>query len=214
MAEERKLVTVLFADVVGSTSFGSENEPEVVRHVMARYFERMKTVAETYGGTVEKFIGDAVMVVFGIPRVHDDDAERAVRCALEMQEAMVSLNRELGMDLAIRLGINSGRAVTGVAEGQFLVSGDTSPAGHSIGPPQPQPTPDNAARSVTLAIFSTWRSSDSRVRHSFSASRSRGVGTWDQAMSRPPGSQTPAAIFVPPISITRTGPRLVIVLLQ
>ncbi len=125
MAEERKLVTVLFADVVGSTSFGSENEPEVVRHVMARYFERMKTVAETYGGTVEKFIGDAVMVVFGIPRLHDDDAERAVRCALEMQEAMVSLNQELGMDLAIRVGINSGRAVTGAAEGQFLVSGDT-----------------------------------------------------------------------------------------
>ena len=125
MPDERKLVTVLFADVVGSTTLGSENEPEVVRDVMARYFERMKAVAETYGGTVEKFIGDAVMVVFGVPRLHDDDAERAVRCALGMQEAMVSLNHELGMDLAVRVGVNSGRAVTGGgAEPQFLVTGD------------------------------------------------------------------------------------------
>ncbi len=124
MAEERKLVTVLFADVVGSTTLGSENEPEVVRDVMARYFERMKAVAETYGGAVEKFIGDAIMVVFGVPRLHDDDAERAVRCALGMQEAMASLNHELGMDLAVRVGVNSGRAVTGGGDGQFLVTGD------------------------------------------------------------------------------------------
>ena len=124
MAEERKLVTVLFADVVGSTALGSENEPEVVRHVMGRYFERMKELAETHGGTVEKFIGDAVMVVFGVPRLHDDDAERAVRCALAMQDAMVALNQELQMNLAVRVGVNSGRAVTGGAEG-VLVTGDT-----------------------------------------------------------------------------------------
>ena len=103
MPEERKLVTVLFADIVGSTSLGSENEPEVIRDVMARYFERMKDVAETYGGTVEKFIGDAIMVVFGVPLLHDDDAERAVRCALGMQEALATLNQELGMTLAIRV---------------------------------------------------------------------------------------------------------------
>ncbi len=123
MAEERKLVTVLFADIVGSTSLGSENEPEVIRDVMARYFERMKDVAETYGGTVEKFIGDAVMVVFGVPLLHDDDAERAVRCALGMQDTLATLNRELGMKLVIRVGVNSGRAVTGGAEG-LLVTGD------------------------------------------------------------------------------------------
>jgi class 3 adenylate cyclase/tetratricopeptide (TPR) repeat protein len=123
MAEERKLVTVLFADIVGSTSLGSENEPEVIRDVMARYFERMKDVAETYGGTVQKFIGDAVMVVFGVPLLHDDDAERAVRCALGMQETLATLNQELGMTLAIRVGVNSGRAVTGGAEG-LIVTGD------------------------------------------------------------------------------------------
>jgi len=123
MPEERKLVTVLFADIVGSTSLGSENEPEVIRDVMARYFERMKDVAETYGGTVEKFIGDAIMVVFGVPLLHDDDAERAVRCALGMQEALATLNQELGMKLAVRIGVNSGRAVTGGAEG-LIVTGD------------------------------------------------------------------------------------------
>jgi class 3 adenylate cyclase/tetratricopeptide (TPR) repeat protein len=123
MAEERKLVTVLFADMVGSTSMGSENEPEVIRNVMSRYFERMKDVAETYGGTVQKFIGDAVMVVFGVPLLHDDDAERAVRCALGMQEALATLNQELGITLAIRVGVNSGRAVTGGAEG-LIVTGD------------------------------------------------------------------------------------------
>src|SRR6202011_3814258 len=120
MAEERKLVTVLFADIVGSTSLGSENEPEVIRNVMARYFERMKDVAETYDGTVEKFIGDAVMVVFGVPLLHDDDAERAVRCALGMQETLANLNRELDMKLAVRIGVNSGRAVTGGAEGHLV----------------------------------------------------------------------------------------------
>src|SRR5438105_4615379 len=123
MPEERKLVTVLFADIVGSTSLGSENEPEVIRDVMARYFERMKDVAETYGETVEKFIGDAIMVVFGVPLLHDDDAERAVRSALGMQEALATLNQELGMTLAIRVGVNSGRAVTCGAEG-LIVTGD------------------------------------------------------------------------------------------
>ena len=126
MPEERKLVTVLFADVVGSTAFGSDNDPEVVRSVMASYFARMKEIAETHGGTVEKFIGDAVMVVFGVPRQHDDDAERAVRAALAMRAAMDRLNRELAVSLGARIGVNTGEAVTGGAseERQFLVTGD------------------------------------------------------------------------------------------
>ncbi len=126
MPEERKLVSVLFADVVGSTAMGSENDPEVVRTVMARYFERMKEIAETHGGTVEKFIGDAVMVVFGVPRLHDDDAERAVRAAIAMRDAMPELNRELAVQLSARVGVNSGEAVTAAAAeaGQFLVTGD------------------------------------------------------------------------------------------
>ncbi|MDP9245932.1 MAG: AAA family ATPase [Chloroflexota bacterium] len=123
--EQRKLVSVVFADVVGSTAFGSDNDPEVVRSVMGSYFERMTAIAETHGGTVEKFIGDAVMVVFGVPLLHDDDAERAVRAALAMRDSMSDLNAELGVSLAARVGVNSGEAVAGAGEDkQFLVTGD------------------------------------------------------------------------------------------
>jgi predicted ATPase/class 3 adenylate cyclase len=125
MPEERKLVTVVFADVVGSTAFGSSHDPEVVRAAMGSYFQRMKGIAETYGGTVEKFIGDAVMVVFGVPRLHEDDAERAVRAALAMRDAVADLNRNREFALALRIGVNSGEVVTGAGEErQFLVTGD------------------------------------------------------------------------------------------
>jgi len=126
MAEQRKLVSVLFADVVGSTAFGSDHDPEVVRSVMGSYFERMKQVAERHGGTTEKFIGDAVMVVFGVPVLHDDDAERAVRAGLAMRDAMAELNADLRVALAARVGVNTGEAVTGGTgeERQFLVTGD------------------------------------------------------------------------------------------
>ena len=125
MPAERKLVSVLFADLVGSTAMGSETDPEVMRALMARYFERMRAIAETYGGTVEKFIGDAIMVVFGVPRLHEDDAERAVRAALQMQEVLPELNAELGAALAVRIGVNTGEAVAGGGEErQFLVTGD------------------------------------------------------------------------------------------
>ena len=125
MTEERKLVSVLFADTVGSTALGAEHDPELVRTTMGRYFERMKQIAERHGGTVEKFIGDAVMVVFGVPKVHDDDAERAVRAGLAMRDELGALNRELAVELAARVGINSGEAVADPgATGQFLVTGD------------------------------------------------------------------------------------------
>ena len=125
MPAERKLVSVLFADTVGSTALGAEHDPEVVRATMARYFERMRTIAERHGGTVEKFIGDAVMVVFGVPRVHDDDAERAVRAGLAMRDELAELNRELAVELAARVGINSGEAVAETSTAsQFLVTGD------------------------------------------------------------------------------------------
>jgi class 3 adenylate cyclase/tetratricopeptide (TPR) repeat protein len=125
MPEERKLVSVLFADTVGSTALGDEHDAELVRSTMARYFERMRAIAERHGGTVEKFIGDAVMVVFGVPRVHDDDAERAVRAGLAMRDELAELNRELAVELAARVGINSGEAVADPGAGnQFLVTGD------------------------------------------------------------------------------------------
>jgi class 3 adenylate cyclase/tetratricopeptide (TPR) repeat protein len=122
-------VTILFTDVAGSTSLGERLEPEAVRRVMLRYFESASAVVERHGGTVEKFIGDAVMAVFGVPTVLEDHAERAVRAALELQEELERLNRELqrqwGVQIAIRTGLNSGEVVTGDASaGQALVTGD------------------------------------------------------------------------------------------
>jgi class 3 adenylate cyclase/tetratricopeptide (TPR) repeat protein len=123
--DERKTVTALFADVVGSTAMGSQRDPEVVRDVLRQFFARMRTVAESHGGTVEKYIGDAVMVVFGMPRRHEDDAERAVRAALAMRAATAELEAELRLGLAVRLGVNTGEAVTGAGDTpQFLLTGD------------------------------------------------------------------------------------------
>jgi len=84
--EVRKTVTVVFTDVTGSTAMGERLDPESLRRVMTRYFDEMQTVVERHGGTVEKFIGDAVMAVFGVPTLHEDDAMRAVRAAWDMGE--------------------------------------------------------------------------------------------------------------------------------
>jgi len=112
----RKTVTVVFCDLVGSTALGESTDPEALREVLARYFERMKGVVESHGGMVEKFIGDAVMAVFGVPAVHEDDALRACRAALEMRDALP----ELGIDG--RIGVNTGEVVTGTEE--RLATGD------------------------------------------------------------------------------------------
>ena len=108
--EQRKTVTVLFCDVTGSTALGESTDPEALGAVLARYFERMKGIVESHGGTVEKFIGDAVMAVFGVPQVHEDDALRACRAAVEMRDALP----ELG--LQARIGLNTGEVVTGTEE--------------------------------------------------------------------------------------------------
>jgi class 3 adenylate cyclase len=122
-ALSRKTVTVLFADVVDSTPLGESLDPEQVRALMSRYFAEMRTVIERHGGSVEKYIGDAIMAVFGIPHVHEDDALRAVRAAHEMRQALAELNRELPDELSIRTGLATGEVVTG--EGDTLVTGDT-----------------------------------------------------------------------------------------
>jgi class 3 adenylate cyclase/tetratricopeptide (TPR) repeat protein len=106
-AEHRKIVTMLFCDLVGSTALGESTDPEAVRVVLARYFERMGEIVESHGGTVEKFIGDAVMAVFGVPQVHEDDALRACRAAVAMRDAL----QELGIQG--RVGVNTGEVVTG-----------------------------------------------------------------------------------------------------
>jgi class 3 adenylate cyclase/tetratricopeptide (TPR) repeat protein len=114
--EQRKTVTVLFCDVAGSTELGEAADPEALRAVLARYFERMKEIVERHGGSVEKFIGDAVMAVFGVPAVHEDDALRACRAAVEMRDALP----ELG--IRGRIGVNTGEVVTGTEE--RLATGD------------------------------------------------------------------------------------------
>ena len=113
---QRKVVTVLFCDIVGSTGLGEVADAEAVRSLLARFFEQMKAIAEAHGGIVDKFIGDAVMAIFGVPVAHEDDALRALRAAEEMRQAIP----ELG--LQGRIGVNSGEVVTGTAE--RLATGD------------------------------------------------------------------------------------------
>ena len=125
MPEQRKLVTALFADIVGSVTLGERYDPEVVRGALNRYFVRTQEIAAVYGGAVEKFIGDAVLVVFGTPQLHEDDAERAVRAALEIREFVEALEREVHLDLAVRLGVNSGDAVVAEeSEQRFPITSD------------------------------------------------------------------------------------------
>jgi class 3 adenylate cyclase/tetratricopeptide (TPR) repeat protein len=111
--EQRKVVTVLFCDVTGSTALGESLDPEALRAVMARYFDVARVAIERHGGTLEKFIGDAVMAVFGVPTVREDDALRAVRAAQELRDAV---------EIAVRIGVNTGEVVTG--SGDSLVTGD------------------------------------------------------------------------------------------
>src|SRR4051812_12439058 len=114
--ETRKVVTVLFCDLMGSTELGERLDPEALRSLLAQYFERMKAIVERHGGSVEKFIGDAVMAIFGVPVVHEDDALRALRAAVEMRVALP----ELGIEG--RIGVMTGEVVTGTEE--RLATGD------------------------------------------------------------------------------------------
>ena len=120
---------MLFCDLAGSTSLGEQLDAESLRRVMQRYYGETRAVLERHGGTVEKFIGDAVMSVFGIPRLHEDDALRAVRAAAELREVLAALNEELepsfGLRLDVRIGLNTGEVVTEEgAPGDSLATGD------------------------------------------------------------------------------------------
>ncbi|MGQ0608034.1 MAG: ATP-binding protein [Chloroflexota bacterium] len=128
--EVRKTVTIVFSDLKGSTSLGEQLDTESLREALTVYFDAMKAVLQRHGGTVEKYIGDAIMAVFGLPIVHEDDALRAVRAAGEMQQRLVEVNDELerrwGIRLENRTGVNTGEVVAGdPASGQRLVTGDT-----------------------------------------------------------------------------------------
>jgi class 3 adenylate cyclase/tetratricopeptide (TPR) repeat protein len=126
--ESRKIVTIVFSDLKGSTAMGEKLDSESLREVMTRYFEAMSAELERHGGVVEKFIGDAIMAVFGLPKLHEDDALRAVRAAADMRKVQERLNVELesnwGVRLTVRTGVNTGPVVAGAAAEQRLVTGD------------------------------------------------------------------------------------------
>ncbi len=129
--ETRRSVTVVFSDLKGSTALGETLDAEALREVMTRYFDEMSGALELHGGTVEKFIGDAIMAVFGMPVAHEDDPLRAVRAALEMKQRLAVLNEELqrswGVTLANRTGVNTGPVIASgdATSRQRLVTGDT-----------------------------------------------------------------------------------------
>lgn len=128
-ADTRKVVTVLFADLAGSTALGDGLDPESLRQLMTRYFQEMAAVIRSHGGTTEKFIGDAIMAVFGVPRLHEDDAVRAVRAAAAMRLALHGLNDEFesrwGVRIVIRTGVNTGEVIAGdPSQGQSFVVGE------------------------------------------------------------------------------------------
>ncbi len=128
--ENRRTVTVVFSDLKGSTSLGERLDSEALREVLAIYFEAMSAVLVRHGGTIEKYIGDAIMAVFGLPRLHEDDALRAVRAAAEMRETLEVVNERLQRDYGVRLenrtGVFTGEVVAGdITTGQRLVTGDT-----------------------------------------------------------------------------------------
>jgi len=128
--EIRKTVTIVFCDLKDSTALGDRLDSEALREVLALYFSAMKPVLEGHGGMIEKYIGDAIMAVFGLPRMHEDDALRAVRAAASMREALedlnVTLRAQFGVTLENRTGVNTGEVVTGEGgDSQRLATGDT-----------------------------------------------------------------------------------------
>src|SRR5437763_2225942 len=122
--EERKVVTVLFADLVGFTSRAERMDPEDVRSLLAPYWHHLRDELERYGGTVEKFIGDAVMALFGAPVAHEDDPERAARAALAIRDWI----EQESEDLSVRVGVNTGEALVAIdaraSEGEAMADGD------------------------------------------------------------------------------------------
>ncbi len=149
---ERRLCSVLFVDLVGFTPFAEKRDPEETRELLSSYFARAQAIVSNYGGTVEKFIGDAVMAVWGAPVANEDDAERSVRAALDIVESVADLGAESGVELPARAGVVTGEvAITIGKVSEGMVIGDTVNAAsrvQSVAPP-----------GSVLVDEATWRSS-------------------------------------------------------
>src|ERR1700716_1094850 len=125
--EERRIVTVLFADMAGSTALGEELDPEEMRRLLTRYYAIARDCVTQHGGTVEKFIGDAVMAVFGLPTAHGDDPDRAVAAALAVRDR-IRADEDLSSQVAVRFGVSTGEVVASrdQSAGDFLITGDAT----------------------------------------------------------------------------------------
>ena len=155
VGEVRKVVTVLFSDITGSTSLAERTDPETLRRILERYYACMRAVIRRHGGNVEKFVGDAVMAVFGVPRVHEDDALRGVRAAADIAKEIDELNedleREWGLRLQVKTGVNTGEVVAGdSARGYGFVVGDAVNVASRLGE-------DTARPDEILIGEATWR---------------------------------------------------------
>ena len=190
ITEERKVVSVLFCDLVGFTASSDEADPEDVRAGCARYHARLRQEIERFGGTVEKFVGDAVMAVFGAPVAHEDDAERAVRAGLRILEAIDELNEERRrLGLQVRIGINTGEAVVALGatpeQGEGMVTGDVVNTALAL---------QSAAPVDGVAVGEpTYRATQRGVRLRGSWSRSRSRARPSRSRSGGPGRLAPAS---------------------
>ena len=184
--EERKVVSVLFCDLVGFTTRAERLDIEDVRGVLAPYYARLRAELERFGGTVEKFIGDAVMALFGAPAAHEDDPERAVRAALSIREAIAEFNeRDPGLDLHVRVGVTTGEALVALdarpAHGEGMASGDVVNTAARL----------QAAAPVDgiLVDEATWRATDRQISYQpATAVQAKGkagpVGVWQALAAR------------------------------
>src|SRR5947208_8767457 len=125
-ADERRIVTVLFADLVGVTTLSESRDPEQVKNLVDRCFERLVADVRAYGGRVDKIVGDAIVALFGAPVAHEDDAERAVRAALQMQRTLAGTTADLGAQVQLRIGVNTGEVLVGALRvgGDYTAMGD------------------------------------------------------------------------------------------
>ena len=114
---ERRTVVILFGDIAGYTAMSEMMDPEQVRDILNKCFARVAEIVKKYEGTIDKYVGDEVMALFGVPVAHENDAERALRSALEIKEAFKDLSRQTGLELAMRQGLNIGEVVTGSVGG-------------------------------------------------------------------------------------------------